>query len=58
MSPVVVFSNPQALQIILTGDDFEVFDAPGELNTLFEPFLGKQSVIGLSGSSHRRERQL
>jgi cytochrome P450 family 110 len=37
MSPVVVFSNPQALQIILTGDDSEVFDAPGELNTLFEP---------------------
>ena len=58
MSPVVVFSNPQALQIILTGDDSEVFDAPGELNTLFEPFLGKQSVIGLSGSRHRRERQL
>ena len=58
MSPVVVFSNPQALQIILTGDDSEVFDAPGELNTLFEPFLGKQSVIGLSGSRHRRARQL
>ena len=58
MSPVVVFSNPQALQIILTGDDSEIFDAPGELNTLFEPFLGKQSVIGLSGDRHRRARQL
>jgi cytochrome P450 family 110 len=58
MSPVVVFSNPQALQVILTGDDSEIFDAPGELNTLFEPFLGKQSVIGLSGDRHRRARQL
>ncbi len=58
MSPVVVFSDPQALQIILTGDDSEIFDAPGELNALFEPFLGKQSVIGLSGERHRRARQL
>ena len=58
LAPVVVFSNPQALQIILTGDDSEIFDASGELNALFEPFLGKQSVIGLSGNRHRRMRQL
>ena len=56
--PVVFFSHPQALQTILTSDDSKMFDAPGELNGLFEPFLGTQSVIGLSGDRHRRMRQL
>src|ERR1700747_804791 len=36
LSPVVFFSNPQALQVILTSDDSELFDSPGELNALFE----------------------
>jgi len=58
LSPVVFFSNPQALQVILTSDDSELFDAPGELNVLLEPFLGTQSVTGLSGDRHRRMRQL
>jgi cytochrome P450 family 110 len=57
-APVVFFSHPQALQTILTSDDSKVFDAPGDLNGLFEPFLGTQSVIGLSGDRHRRMRQL
>ena len=57
-SPVVFFSNPQALQVILTNDDSEFFDSPGELNAPFEPLLGTQSVIGLSGDRHRRMRQL
>jgi cytochrome P450 family 110 len=56
--PLVFFSNPQALKVILTGDDSELFDAPGELNTAFEPLLGAQSVIRLSGDHHRRMRQL
>src|SRR5690349_6304761 len=58
LSPVVFFSNPQALQVILASDDSELFDSPGELNVLLEPFLGTQSVIGLSGDRHRRMRQL
>jgi cytochrome P450 family 110 len=58
LSPVVFFSNPKALQVILTSDDSELFDAPGELNALLEPFLGTQSVTGLSGDRHRRMRQL
>jgi cytochrome P450 family 110 len=58
LSPVVFFSNPKALQVILTSDDSELFDALGELNALLEPFLGTQSVTGLSGDSHRRMRQL
>jgi cytochrome P450 family 110 len=56
--PLVFFSNPEALRVILTGDDAELFDAPGELNTALEPLLGAQSVIGLSGDRHRRMRQL
>ena len=58
MSPTVVFSHPQALQIILTSDDSKEFDASGERNAIFEPFLGSQSVIGLSGDRHRRIRKL
>src|SRR4029077_17281432 len=49
MSPAVVFSNPQALQIILANDDSKEFDAPGERNVIFEPLLGAQSVVGLTG---------
>jgi cytochrome P450 family 110 len=56
--PLVFFSNPEALQVILTGDDSELFDAPGELNAALEPLLGPQSVMGLSGDRHRRMRQL
>jgi cytochrome P450 family 110 len=55
---VVFFSNPKALQVILTNDDAELFDSPGELNALLEPILGTQSVMGLSGDRHRRMRQL
>jgi cytochrome P450 family 110 len=55
---VVFFSNPKALQVILTNDDAELFDSPGELNALLEPILGTQSVMGLSGERHRRMRQL
>ena len=51
---LIFFSNPEALKVILTGDDSKLFDAPGELNTAFEPLLGAQSVIGLSGDRHRR----
>jgi cytochrome P450 len=58
LGPIVFFSNPEALQVILTGDDSELFDAPGELNTAVEPLLGAQSLFGLSGDRHRRMRQL
>ncbi len=58
VGPIVFYSNPEALQVILTGDDAGLFDAPGELNALVEPLLGAQSVIGLSGDRHRRMRQL
>ncbi|MUG98436.1 cytochrome P450 [Scytonema sp. UIC 10036] len=57
MRPVVFVSNPQALQQILTSDTKE-FEAPSDWNTVFEPMLGKNSVITLSGEAHRRQRQL
>jgi cytochrome P450 family 110 len=58
LPPVVFFSNPEALQVILTSDDSELFDSPGYLNALLEPLIGTQSVMGLSGDRHRRMRQL
>ncbi|MBD1833508.1 cytochrome P450 [Cyanobacteria bacterium FACHB-472] len=56
LSPTVFTSNPQALQEILT--DSKHFEAPGETNRLFQPFLGDRSVITVSGTRHQRQRQL
>src|SRR5262245_65779426 len=56
LSPVVFFSNPQALQVILTSDDSELFDSPGDLNAILEPLIGTPSVMALSGDRHRRMR--
>jgi cytochrome P450 len=53
--PLVFVSHPQAVQEIL---DSKQFESPGELNAIFTPLLGQQSVISLSGDRHRRERQL
>ena len=55
--PTVFVSNPQALQQMLTSDTKE-FEAPSDWNTVFEPLLGKHSVITVSGEVHRRQRQL
>ncbi|BAY47876.1 cytochrome P450 [Scytonema sp. HK-05] len=54
--PVVFVSNPQALQQMLTSDTKE-FEAPSDWNTVFEPLMGKHSVITVSGEAHRRQRQ-
>jgi len=56
-TPVVVVSNPQALQQILTSDTKD-FTAPSTGNKPFEPLMGKHSVIMASGGAHRRQRQL
>jgi cytochrome P450 len=58
LTPIVFFSNPKALQVILSTDDSELFDSPGDQNAVFEPILGMQSLMGLSGDGHRRMRQL
>ncbi|MCW5314197.1 cytochrome P450 [Nostoc sp. KVJ3] len=54
---LVIVSNPQALQQILTNDTKEL-EAPGDLNRTFESLLGKHSVITISGAEHQRQRQL
>lgn len=56
-TPVVLVSNPQVLEEILTGD-LKEFEAPGETNKVFQPLLGNQSVILVSGARHRRQRQM
>ena len=58
LPPIVFFSDPKALQTILTSDESELFDAPGELNVMLQPLLGTQSLMALSGDPHRRMRQL
>jgi cytochrome P450 family 110 len=58
LPPMAIFSDPKALQTILTNDESELFDAPGELNVLLRPLLGEQSLIALSGEPHQRMRQL
>ncbi|MBN3896079.1 MAG: cytochrome P450 [Nostoc sp. NOS(2021)] len=55
--PLVIVSNPQALQQILTNDTKEL-EAPGDMNGPFESLLGKHSVITISGAEHQRQRQL
>jgi cytochrome P450 family 110 len=56
-APLVFTSNPQALQQVLTSDTKE-FCAPKDWNTVFEPMLGKNSLITVDGEVHRRQRQL
>ena len=56
--PFVLFSHPEALQVILTNDDAKLFDAPGSSNVTLELITGTQSVFALSGDRHRRARQL
>ena len=58
LSKVVFASHPKDLELILSNDDGELFDAPGELNANLEPLLGTESLIGLSDNRHRRARQL
>ena len=54
--PVVLFiSNPQALQRIFTSDTKQFIAPP---NQLIQPVVGDYSIFTLSGSRHRRERQL
>ncbi|HYZ73789.1 MAG TPA: hypothetical protein VE641_11965 [Chthoniobacterales bacterium] len=46
---LVLFSHPQALQMILSNGDAKLFDSPGVLRGPLEPLIGMQSVMGLSG---------
>jgi cytochrome P450 len=58
LQPLVFCSDPEGLRLLLSNDEGPEITAPGELNTLFEPLLGPQSLISLSEEPHRRMRQL
>ncbi len=51
----VIVANPQAIQEIFSQDS--KFDI-GRANELAEPLIGKNSLMMMDGSRHRRERKL
>ncbi|MDZ8108395.1 MAG: cytochrome P450 [Nostoc sp. DedQUE12a] len=55
-NPLVLFSNPQAIQQIFTAP-LEQLDAKGSAQ-LLGSLLGENSLILLSGASHQRQRRL
>ncbi|MDD1416613.1 cytochrome P450 [Dolichospermum sp. ST_con] len=57
LPPLLFVHSPEAMQQILSNDHKDL-EAPGDLNSIFEYLLGKNSVITLSGKSHQRQRQL
>src|SRR5262249_23499455 len=54
--PVVMFSHPDAIRAIFTGDEEDLH--AGEANSRLEPILGKHSLLILDGREHLRERRL
>ena len=57
-NPLLMLNEPKALQYILTHDTGKEFTAPGEVNRILEPLLGRQNLILLSGNEHQRRRKL
>jgi cytochrome P450 len=55
--PLVLVSDPKAVQYLLTHDAGKEFTAPGDINQLLEPLIGRQNLLLLSGSQHRSRRQ-
>lgn len=56
--PMVMVNEPKTIQFMLTHDTGKEFSAPGELNEILEPLIGRQNLFLLSGQQHRRRRQL
>lgn len=54
--PLVFFSNPKAIEEILTADA-KLFDC-GAGNALFTPLVGEASLLLADGSSHQRKKRL
>ena len=54
---IIFVNEPQAIQQLLTNDRKQ-FSAPGELNAILEPILGRSGVIMLDGDRHKKRRQL
>ncbi|AFZ45049.1 cytochrome P450 [Halothece sp. PCC 7418] len=56
--PLLMVSEPKAMQYMLTHDTTKQLTAPGDVNSILEPLIGRQNLILLSGKEHRRRRQL
>lgn len=56
--PFIMVNEPKAVQYMLTHDTGKEFSAPGEINEILVPLLGRQNLILLSGRQHRERRQL
>jgi cytochrome P450 len=52
----VMFSNPDAIRQIFTGDEDEL--RGGEAFVALQPLLGAHSILALDGARHQRERRL
>jgi cytochrome P450 family 110 len=57
LSSAVLFSNPQAIQQILTNDTKQL-SAPGSNSRVLEPILGGRGMTLLDGNEHHQRRQL
>ncbi|NJM66740.1 MAG: cytochrome P450 [Acaryochloris sp. RU_4_1] len=57
-APLVMVNEPKAVQYILTHDTGKELTAPGDVNQLLEPLIGRQNLMLLSGTQHRNRRQL
>lgn len=57
LPPMLFVHSPEAMQQVLSNDQKEL-EAPGDLNSISQYLLGKNSVISLSGKAHQRQRQL
>ncbi|MEL7223622.1 MAG: cytochrome P450 [Cyanobacteria bacterium J06576_12] len=53
-----LLSDPKAIQYLLTHDTGKVISAPGELNFITAPLIGKKNVIGFSGKQHQQRRKI
>lgn len=58
MDPLILVNEPKAIQYILTHDTGGKFTAPGDVNKILEPLLGRQNLIMMSGRQHQNRRQL
>lgn len=54
----IMANELKAVQYLLTHDTGQEFSAPGEINELLVPFIGRQNLMLLSGEHHHRRRQL
>ena len=56
--PLLMLSDPKAIQYMLTHDTGKQFSTPGDVNEILAPLIGWQNVILSSGKEHRRRRKL